>query len=52
MDNPHANGLTWAGQLQTVDPAEIPHKIKDVQERLHKSIIRQWRQAITGDPER
>ena len=46
------NGLTWVGQLQTVHASEIPQRIKDVQERLHKSILRQWRQAITGDPDK
>ena len=46
------NGLAWVGQLQTVHPSEIPQRIKDVQDRLHKSIVRQWRTAITGDPER
>jgi hypothetical protein len=42
----------WVGGLQLVDPNEIPVRIKDVQDRLHKSIIRQWRTAITGDPDR
>ena len=35
-----------------MDPSEIPHKITDIQEKLHKSIIRQLRTAITGDPDR
>jgi len=46
------NGLTWAGQLQSVHLSEIPHRIQDVQERLHKSLLRQWRQTITGDPDK
>lgn len=46
------NGLNWVGQLQQVHPSDIPVAIKEVQERLHKSIIRQWRVHITGDPER
>jgi len=46
------NSLTWVGQLQRVHASEIPHRIKEVQERLHKSITRQWRQAITGDPDK
>ena len=45
-------GLRWIGQLQTVDPSEIRHKITDIQEKLHKSIVHQWRTAITGDPAR
>ena len=48
----HAFGFGWVDKLQWVHPSDIPHQIKDVQERLHKSIIRQWRTAITGDPER
>ena len=51
-DSLHQKGLEWVGQLQTVDPSEIPQRIKDVQERLHKSILRQLRQAITGDPDK
>ena len=46
------NGLTWVGQLQHVHASEIPHKIVEIQEKLHKSILRQWRQAITGDPDK
>ena len=54
----HTFGFGWVNQIQWVHPSEwvhptdIPHQIKDVQERLHKSFIRQWRTAITGDPER
>ena len=49
----HQFGLSWLGhQLDWVHPSDIPHHVKDVQERLHKSVVRQWRQAITGDPDR
>ena len=49
----HQFGLSWLGhQLDWVHPSDIPHHVKDVQERLHKSIVRQWRQTITGDPEK
>ena len=49
----HQFSLSWLGhQLDWVHPSDIPHHVKDVQERLHKSIVRQWRQAITGDPDR
>lgn len=51
-DSMPQNGLTWVGQLQTVHASEIPQMIKDVQVRLHKSILRQWRQTITGDPDK
>ncbi len=45
------NHLNWATE-QWVHRDDIPQRIKDVQDRLHKSIVRQWRQAITGDPDR
>ena len=49
----HQFSLSWLGhQLDWVHPSDIPHHVKDVQERLHKSVVRQWRQAITGDPDR
>ena len=51
-DSMSQNGLTWVGQLQTVHASEVPQMIKDVQVRLHKSILRQWRQTITGDPDK
>ena len=47
-----ANRLNWVGTILEVHPSEIPGKINDIQNRLHRQLIRQWRQAITGDPER
>ncbi len=38
--------------LRDLDPAEIPHLVKDVQDKLHTSVVRKWRQTITGDPDR
>jgi len=35
-----------------VHHADIPRLLKHIQNRLHKSILRKVRQAITGDPER
>ena len=46
------NPLNWVGSLTDVHPSDIPVKIKDIQDRLHRSLLRQWRQAITGDSER
>ena len=47
------NGRKWLiGELQTVHPSEIPQKLTDIQERLHKSILRKCRRAITGDPDK
>ena len=46
------NSRKWVGELKAVQPSEIPQKIKDIQDRLHKSILRQCRQAITGDPDK
>ena len=46
------NRLNWVGSLTDVHPSDIPVKIKDIQDRLHRSLLRQWRQAITGDSER
>ena len=50
--NNATNRLNWVGSLTDVHPSDIPIKIKEIQDRLHKSLIRQWRQAITGDSER
>jgi len=46
------NSRKWVGELQAVHVSEIPQKIQDVQDRLHQSIVRQCRQAITGDPDK
>ena len=46
------HGLTWVGQLQHVHASEIPHKIVEILEKLHKQILGQWRQYITGDPDK
>jgi len=42
------NSLDWT----LVNPSELPQKVMEVQESVHKTMVRQWRTAITGDPEK
>ena len=35
-----------------VNPSDLPQKVIEVQESVHKTLVRQWRAAITGDPEK
>ena len=48
----HQFSFRWISQLQWVHPSDIPSQLKDVQSRLQQSLVRHWRQAITGDPDR
>ena len=47
-----ANSLLDPQNYQGVHHSDIPKLLNDIQDRLHKSILRQCRQAITGDPDR
>lgn len=47
-----SNRLNWVGTILEVHPSDIPVKINEIQTRLHRQLVRQWRQHITGDPER
>ena len=47
-----SNRLNWVGTILEVHPSDIPVKINEIQTRLHTQLVRQWRQHITGDPER
>ena len=46
------NSLLDPQNYQGVHHSDIPKLLNDIQDRLHKSILRQCRQAITGDPDR
>lgn len=41
-------GTDWS----LVNPSDLPQKVIEVQESVHKTLVRQWRAAITGDPEK
>ena len=54
MDSQHEKSTYFwlPANLQLVHPSEIPSIVVNMQERLQNSIVKQWRQTITGDPNR
>ena len=45
-------GIRRLTLIEMVHPSNLPSMLSDVQGRVHQTLVRQFRQAITGDPEK
>ena len=45
-------GIRRLSKMTLVDPTHLPTMLVDVQDRVHATLVRQLRQAITGDPDK
>jgi len=54
IDNKQGSGefSFYANSWTLVNPSEFPQKVLEVQESFHKTLVRKWREAITGDPDK
>ena len=45
-------GIRRLSKMNLVDPTHLPTMLVDVQDRVHATLVRQLRHAITGDPDK
>ena len=45
-------GIRRLSKMNLVHPTFLPTMLGDVQDRVHATLVRQLRQAITGDPDK
>lgn len=49
---PNSSELNLTHSWKLVDPSQLQQTLHQVQDSVNKSLLRTWRTAITGDPEK
>ena len=52
VDFAEFGGIRRLTLIEMVHPTNLPTMLSDVQGRVHQTLVRQVRQAITGDPDK